>query len=183
MTKLTCQWQSIALLFIYFITNNISVSGQAVIQSTRFPKEQSVHFFINNTSLTLGQSFTANKTGHISSISIAMDKRFSTKNFRKQVNFWLDLNPGPGEILKGAPRQILTLMNIVDGMITFTLDKPFPVVEGKVYRMQFGYISELNSLSYLFRGSLKNPYPKGEVYFHNGVPQMTRDLDFLMSIN
>ncbi len=184
MTKLTCQWQSISLLFVCFLLNNISTFGQAIVQSTRFPKEQKVHFFINSVFSTLGQSFTATKTGKISSVSIKLDKDFAPQNFSKQIDFWLDVNPGPGEILEGAPRQLLTLPTNQKGeVLTFVLDKSFPVVKGKVYRMQFGYTSEENTLSYLFRGSLENPYPNGEVYFHNGMPQMTRDLDFSLNIN
>ena len=184
MTKLTCQWQSISLLFVYFLINSIPTYGQAVIQSTRFPEEKKAHFFINNVFSTLGQSFKATRTGHISSISITLDKGFSPKDFNKQIDFWLDANPSKGAILKGVPRQIVTIpTNTTDGVLTLTLDKPFPVVKGKNYRMQFGFISEENTLSYLFSGSLKNPYPDGEVYFHNGMPQHTRDLDFSVAIN
>lgn len=155
--------------------------GQAVIQSIRFPKEENVHFFINNVVSTLGQSFSATKTGLVYSISITLDKIFSSQNFNKQVNLWLEANPDPGEILEGAPHQMVATQT--GEVVKFTLDRPFPVVKGKVYRMQFGYTSEENTLSYLFKGSLRNPYPNGNIYFHNGMPQMTRDLDFSVIIN
>lgn len=184
MTKLTYRWQSIGLLFVFFITNSISTFGQAVIQSTRFPEEQKVHFFINTVFSTLGQSFTATRTGNISSISITLDKKFSPKNFNQQVDFWVAKNPAPGNILNGTPSQTVIIpANQVGDVLTFNLEEPFPVVKGKVYRMQFGYTSTENKISYLFRGSLKNPYPNGQVYFHNGMPQVTRDLDFSVAIN
>jgi len=152
MTKLTCQWQSIGLLFVYFLINSIPTYGQTVIQSTRFPEEQKVNFFINNVFSTLGQSFKATKTGHISSISITLDKEFSPQDFSKQIDFWLDVNPKKGDVLKGVPRQIITIpTNTKDGVLTLTLDKPFRVIKGKIYRMQFGFISEENTLSYLFQ--------------------------------
>jgi len=184
MTKLTCHWQSVTLLFMCFLTNNVTMYGQDVIQSTRFPEEQKVNFFINKAFSTLGQSFTATQTGTISSISITLDKGFEPKDFNKQVDLWLGENPNPGDILQGNPRQIISLPNhTANGVLTLILDTPFPVKKGKVYRMQFGHVSETNTLSYLFRGAIKNPYPNGHVYFHNGMPQFARDLDFSVAIN
>ncbi len=184
MTKLTCHWQSIALLFVYFLSNNVITYGQDIIQSTRFPKEQAVNFFINKTFSTIGQSFTATQTGKITSITITLDEKFGPKDFNKQVDLWLGVNPDSGDILTGTPRQVITIPNNTkDGVMTLVLDKPFRVIKGKVYRMQFGHTSATNSLSYLFKGSMKNPYPNGQVYFHNGMPQLTRDLDFSVAIN
>jgi len=184
MTKLTFHWQSVILLFVYFLISNVAMYGQDVIQSTRFPEEQKAKFFINKVFSTLGQSFTATQTGAISSISITLDKNFKPKDFNKQVDLWLGENPNPGAILTGNSRQIISSSdNIEDGVLTLILDTPFPVKKGKVYRMQFGHVSETNSLSYLFKGSIKNPYPNGHVYFHNGMPQVTRDLDFSVAIN
>lgn len=184
MTKLTSYWKRIAPLFVYFLLNNVPTYGQGVIQSTRFPEEKKVSFFINKAFSTLGQSFTATQTGKISSISITLDERLEPKDFNKQVKLWLGKNPSTGDILTGTPLQVVTLSdNTENGALKLVLDKPFSVIKGQVYRMQFGHTSANNSLSYLFRGSIKNPYPNGQVYFHNGMPQVSRDLEFAVAIN
>lgn len=182
MAKVNFQIQKCCL--IIFLASITSVNAQSRLIKNDEVVKKNASFLLNSNFSVLGQTFVANRTGMLTSVSIKLDESTSI-NEHSKLHFWLEKGAHDGSIIGGKPYQIVPLTKNEYGgskNLTISFTKPYRVVKGNTYRMQFGVPDANTRSEILLAGSFVNSYPNGALYFYDGSTKKNRDLIFSLSI-
>ena len=105
------------ITLLLFLTNFLEAQNAPIYKEAL--SNYNANFSINESFPTIGQSFVANQTGVITSISIMLSDEKYTNDIHKDLDFWIGENPPHGKVFEGKPFQKIKLNthNVTNGMV------------------------------------------------------------------